>query len=510
MLGWIKGTQSDHPLADDRAARELIAELPANDSIKCLEELAYWLDSIRAADDLKVGRLLEIADLIDSASKNHYRKLSQEYLTGRDRLQKFQENRIWTTVFRFWKHLALAYEHILGLYQSGASGWGSVKGQVPVIVSRGLRAGALQLKWHLLRYGPVEPGLWGDLCKLYAYAEGKGLATSSVEVYPGKFGASTAQREFLKSMMLSISSTDSLNPVKLEIAERVVAQFSEFFLLQKEASRGTHYFVDLDASKSPARLVQGAVARPGMRFFGPGTAAGELEKLIVQVRADGAVPSWLNLGGEYEPGKVMEVLKHLARYWAASPPARADERRSSVDKITVVHDFDEIISTISGNSADLSFDSIAESWAVENESDGGYGAILAHAKSEWLKVGTLLGVRLEDGASWGVGIVRRLSSIDEKNRYVGIQVLAKGATVVELAPVNAIGSRQSAVLLPSNLTETTGTGEMNLLLRMGAYAPQKSFEMRAYDRTYLLVPRRLMEGGHDFDMARYRIMQRAA
>jgi hypothetical protein len=51
---------------------------------------------------------------------------------------------------------------------------------------------------------------------------------------------------------------------------------------------------------------------------------------------------------------------------------------------------------------------------------------------------------------------------------------------------------------------------MNLLLRMGAFAPQKSFEMRAYDRSYLLVPRKLVEGGHDFDMARFRIMQRAA
>jgi hypothetical protein len=34
-------------------------------------------------------------------------------------------------------------------------------------------------------------------------------------------------------------------------------------------------------------------------------------------------------------------------------------------------------------------------------------------------------------------------------------------------------------------------------------------EMRAYERSYLLVPRRLMEGGHDFDMARFRVMQRA-
>lgn len=510
MLGWMKGTQSDHPLADDKAARQLLAELPANDSIKTLEELAYWLDSVRTADDLKVGRLLEIVDLIDAHAKNHQRKLSQDYLTGRDRLQKFQENRIWTTVFKFWKQLALAYEHVLKRYKSGANGWGAVKSQVPVIIARGLRAGALQLKWHLLRYGPVEPGLWGDLCKLYAYAEEKGLAQSRVEVYPGKFGESTAQREFLKSMMLSISSTDSLNPMKLEITERIVAQFSEFFILQQQAARGAHYFVDLGASKSPARFIQRIEMKPGLRFFGPGAAAAELEKLVLQIRADGAVPSWINLGGNYGPDQVMEVLKHLARYWAPTPPARAEERRSSVDKITVVHSFDEIVSTLTGDSADLSFDTIAEVWNVENESEGGYGAVLPYARSEWLKVGTLLGVKLEDGAAWGVGIVRRLSSIDDKNRYVGIQILARGATVVELAPVNAAGGRQNAVLLPSNLTETTGTGEMNLLLRMGSFAPQKSFEMRAYDRSYLLVPRKLMEGGHDFDMARYRIMQRAA
>ncbi len=510
MLGWIQGAQSDHPLADDKAARELIAELPANDSIKTLEELAFWLGSLKTADDLKVGRMVEIVDFIDASAKNHQRKLSQEYLTGRERLQKFQENRIWTTVFRFWKELALAYEHCLKRYQAGASGWGAVKSQVPMIVSRGLRAGSLQLKWHLLRYGPVEPGLWGDLCKLYTYAQEKGFDNRKVEVYPGKFGESTARREFLKSMMLSISATDSLLPAKLEIAERVVAQFSEFFLMQRQPAKGAHYFVDLSASKSPARMTQRLEMKAGLHFFGPGTAAAELEKLIVTVRADGVVPSHINLGGNYEPEQVLEVLKHLARYWAPLPPARGEERRSSVDKISVVHDFDEIVSTISGDSADLSFETIAETWAVENESEGGYGAILPHARSEWLKVGTLLGVKIEDGAAWGVGIVRRLSSIDDKQRYVGIQVFAKGATVVELVPVNTAGSRQNAVLLPSSLTETTGTGEMNLLLRMGTYTPQKSFEMRAYERSYLLVPRKLMENGHDFDMARYRIMQRAA
>jgi hypothetical protein len=34
--------------------------------------------------------------------------------------------------------------------------------------------------------------------------------------------------------------------------------------------------------------------------------------------------------------------------------------------------------------------------------------------------------------------------------------------------------------------------------------------MRAYERDYLLVPKLLIEGGQDFDMARFRVMPRAA
>jgi hypothetical protein len=121
----------------------------------------------------------------------------------------------------------------------------------------------------------------------------------------------------------------------------------------------------------------------------------------------------------------------------------------------------------------------------------------------------LLGVKLEDGASWGVGIVRRLSAFDHKQRYVGIQVLTRGAAVVKLAAAGTAAEPEKALLLPSGTQAANGAAEMNLLLKPGAFSLQKSMEMRAYDRSYLLVPRRLMEGGHDFDMARFRVMQPA-
>lgn len=510
MLSWIKGTQSDHPLAEDKAARELVTELPANDSFKALEELSYWLDSLKGAEDLKLGRHFEIIDLIDQAAKNHQRKLSQDYLAGSARLKKVQEIRIWNTSFSFWKQLADAYQLCLTRYRAGAGGWSALKGPSPTIVVRAMRAISLQLKWQLLRYGPVAPRLWEEYGKLFAYAEEKAFVTTKVEVYPGKFGDSTVQREFLKGLMLAISSTDSLLPAKLEIAERVVAQFSEFFVLSRQPAKGCHYYIALTTGKGPARMVSRLQMTPGLRFFGPGSAAQGLEKLIAVLQADGVVPSNVNLGGIFDPELVLEVLRHLGRYWAPVPPARSEERRRSVSRISVIHHFDEILATISSDTEDLAFDNSAETWTVENESAGGYGALLPQTKGDWLKVGTLLGVKLEHGAAWGVGIVRRLSAYDLKQRYVGIQVFSKGATAVKIAPAGSSAIAQDAILLPSSTSDSSGTGEMSLLLRPGVFSEKKTYEMQAYDRSYLLVPKKLLEGGDDFDMARFRVMQRAS
>jgi len=510
MLSWIKGSQSDYPLAEDKAARELIAELPANDAFKALEELTHWLDSLKSVEDLKLGRQFEIVDMLDQAAKTHQRKLSQDYLAGGARLQKFQEIRIWNTSFTFWKALADAYQLCLTRYQAGAGGWGALKAPLPIIVARALRALSQQLKWQLLRYGPVAPRVWEEYGKLFAYAEEKGFASTRVEVYPGKFGESTVQREFLKGLMLAISSTDSLLPMKLEVAERIVAQFSEVFVLARQPAKGCHYRVDLTSGKGPSRIVAKLQMTPGLRFFGPGSAAQDLEKLITVLQADGVVPSNVNLGGVLDPELVIEVLRHLVRYWAPVPPARSEERRRSVSRISVIHGFDEIVATVSAETKDLAFDNSAETWTVENESEGGYGALLPQTKGDWLKVGTVLGVKLEHGAAWGVGVVRRLSAYDMKQRYVGIQVFSKGATVVKIVPANAGGSvaAQDAVLHPSSASATSGTGEMSLLVRPGLFSEKKSYEMRAYDRDYLLVPKKLLEGGDDFDMARFRVMQR--
>ena len=80
MLKWIVGSKADHPLADIRTVRAMLAALPANDCVKSLTEITGWLESVVDVDSFKLDRSYELIDVLDAGGKNHQRKLVQDYL----------------------------------------------------------------------------------------------------------------------------------------------------------------------------------------------------------------------------------------------------------------------------------------------------------------------------------------------------------------------------------------------------------------------------------------------
>jgi hypothetical protein len=46
MLGFLGGSKVDHPMADVKKAKEIVAELPA-DPLKALADITQWLESLR-------------------------------------------------------------------------------------------------------------------------------------------------------------------------------------------------------------------------------------------------------------------------------------------------------------------------------------------------------------------------------------------------------------------------------------------------------------------------------
>lgn len=504
MLKWLGKGKPDHPMADLKEARKLLSELPQQDSFKALEEVTGWIDSVAHTEGFRVDDQIALFKLLDEAAQPHQRRLARDYLAN-PRLPRFQENRLWSAIYGFWSQLAAAYAQAIEALRGGAKGTDS-KDFLSLAVCRGLRAYSGRLKWLQMRYGPIDPEIWKKLGGLYRFAEAKGLARRPVALYPGVPGETTAEGELLKILVLWASAPDGLVPLSLEIAERIAAHFSPLFALSPVAAGATHGF-DLQGDLPPGRALGGST-RQGWVYFNAQQAASALEALVARLKK-GEVPSEVNLGGTYDPGAVLEACEHLARYWSATPPERQHERHPVVARVSVTHGFQSLLETLDGGSGFFCLE--AESWTVENISAGGFGAVIPGARSDWLQVGVLLGVQPEGVQSWGVGIIRRYYRSGDSRGHVGVETLARTATTVSLRPTRPPGAAESledaqpAVLLKDGRTG----GEARLLLKAGSYSPSQSLEMEAGGRKYLLIPLALLEKGQDFDLARFREMERS-
>jgi hypothetical protein len=343
------------------------------------------------------------------------------------------------------------------------------------------------------------------LGKVYRFAEEKKIHREAVPVYPGVPVNSSAEREFMKAVMLAASSPDCLMPLDIELAERIVAHFSASFLISNvHQPQATHNWIDLAGGAPPKRLTQTPPASPGLRFFAAGAAIGQLDGMI-RVVESGAVPVDLNLGGTYEPVKVLGVLRHLKLYWAATPPVRKNDRYAVKHRLTVVNSFEGILARIKGaaGGAGGTGDAGAESWVTENISAGGIGATLAKAQGDWLRIGKLVGLSVEGGSgACAVGMVRRCSRLAQQQASVGIRTFAKESFAVTLG-----GREQQDALL---LNDGRALKEEALVCqREGAFDKRASPTMAFEGHTYLLIPIEVSETGDDFELARYKVMQQS-
>ncbi|HMX16511.1 MAG TPA: hypothetical protein PKD29_06635, partial [Rhodocyclaceae bacterium] len=59
MLG-LFSTKSNHPLADPKEARVLLAELAASQAAAGVEEATSWCESVAADENLRLDRRIEI------------------------------------------------------------------------------------------------------------------------------------------------------------------------------------------------------------------------------------------------------------------------------------------------------------------------------------------------------------------------------------------------------------------------------------------------------------------
>ena len=498
VLNWLGGGKPDHPMADEKGAKEVLKSLPQNDAARAIADVRHWVESVIVTEGFKPERRAELVLLLDEAVQAYQRKLARDYLSN-PQLSKFQEVQLRRTLSGLWTDLATAYAACLEQIAADSGSAGRMKVQLPLLCVRAVRALAEQLKWHYMHYEPGEATVWETLGKVYRYAETKKIHRETVQLYPHVPLNSSAEREFMKALMLAASSPPCLKPLEIELAERIVAHCSASFLISDvHQPQETYNWIDLSGSVPPKRLTTTPPSSPGLRYFAAGAANAQLDTMI-RVLESGAVPADLNLGGTYEPAKVLGVLRHLKINWAATPPVRKFDRYEVKHRLTVVNGLKGILTRLQGGAAQ----SPAETWMTENISSGGIGAIVSNSQDHWLGIGKLVGLSVEGGSGGcSVGLVRRCNRLPEQQTSVGIRTFAKAAFAVTLR-----GSEEKDALLLSDGHELND--EVLICVHEGAFDKRVNPAMAFEGRDYLLIPVELSETGDDFEIGRYRVMQQS-
>jgi hypothetical protein len=266
---------------------------------------------------------------------------------------------------------------------------------------------------------------------------------------------------------------DKLQPLGIEIAERLISYFMPYFSLIREVRPENVYWVDAAKPLPPTRLAQLPEVTPTLRFFNGTRAVDAVAVTMEQIRKEHRVPPGINLGGQYDPETVIPVLEHLALCWAPKPPMRNTARHRINSPLKVVNGLAAVHRKLAGNSS--AADGV-ESWVIDDVSLGGLGAQVASNRNDWIHIGALVGMLPEGGDNWLLGIVRRYVRTGAQSGHsVGIEtdvestpraVLADAGGLLDRGPVagrarsrrirahepcrhNALEDRRGAAVSPS-------------------------------------------------------------
>ncbi len=502
MLGRF-GSKPDHPMAQLKGTRRILAELACREDFLALEEITHWVRSVAETEGFGAAERLQRYGLLEEAAQSRERQVARDFLAVAG-AGPFQEHRLGGLLAAFWSTLAQAYRSALAQAASSARLAPNAV-LLPLAVARGFRAHGQQLKWTLMRYQAPGAEVWEGLAAIHRFAEGRGLLHVPVELRPATSYPAPPVRELLKALMLWLAGPEALPPRKLEIAERLTGYLAEHFRLAKQEGATLLHYFDLERPGPPARVSPSAREKPHRVFISPGEAWSQLPRLAERVARSG-VPPEIDGGLSLDPSLVIDVLRHLERHWSPQPPLRRGARHRAAVPLRVVIGFDRILQALHGLEAVLA--GKLQCWVADNISRGGFSAQIPARDGERLQVGTLLALQPEGAEAWGVGVVRRLSRGEPSQ--VGVETLAHRVVRVNLEvegaafPATPAGrDAQQGILLGGDADQD----EVRLVLRAGLYASGRRLLMALDRETRLLIPIALEEQGDEFDLGRFRVVR---
>ena len=504
-LGRLAGTKVDHPLTDPREMRRIIDQISGDDTFRAIDEVVGWLESLDGALEFPQDQLYEAVSRLDDAAQPHLKRLERNYLHTQN-LSRTEGKRIWTTSHGLWTLLATSYERCLAAAGEKNRVGSHLRQNLAALTARLIAALVAILKWERFSYGESTGELWQRLGAALLSAENAGVATRAIQLHANAPRVTSPQQEFIKGVAFQAASVDSLLPLEVDLAERLIVHFLPGFVFSAVADIDSVYWVDLTLAEPPRRLARRpAEPRPTQRFFKPGTAPAGIDALLNDLERGHEVSADINLGGHYHARVLLPVVRHLATYLAPVPPQRRHDRHPVRQRAIVLHGLANAFGAFSGPLPTRANGDPTAIWIIEDVSRGGFGALLDTMPGDWLKAGALIAVQQAGREDWWLGIVRRHRRTGESEVRVGAETLARQATPAELKPRAASTYAAVPGIRVLLIREGSAPGEVRAVMPCGAFDLRTTLEWNDNGTRVELAPVAIVEQASDYELARYRL-----
>ena len=524
MFGLFKA-KPDHPLFDLEEAKLLISELPEDDSRKALDEITFWLESIKSTQGFHPEVRAAIVLLLDETALPLHAEMLHQYLSA-PHLQDFKGVHQWQGIHAYAKALAEAYGAVIEEYRTLDKKPFVVKQQLPLLCVRWVRTIGEQMKLELMRYLDIEPSVWRQLAACQRFIESEQIAESMVIAYEGNVIHVSPQRELLRALILYVAAPEELAPDEIEVSYRIAGRMCSFFDLKNTADADCPYQIDIVTGTAPQRAT-GAVT-PNIRYFGAVRGMGAVEKIEKQNEDD---PVWQErrFGSEFTPSGKLTVLKHLTTWWAAQPSLRPHDHRDINTTVEVIHGFrliSQMVTRIELISADAEkekenriglaavdeeIDYSSEVWTVTDISLDEIGIRLAKSAGVWVKIGDICGIKTQNNPLWWVGVIRRIHTDADSNVHLVVAIIAKKPLSIWLRALGKGAEKASnwetssgsfeysyvpVILLPDARNSYLNA---TMLMESGAFVPGNFYHALMGEKSRELKLSKLIAEGEDYE-----------
>ncbi|MBT9590891.1 MAG: hypothetical protein IV089_08295 [Thiobacillus sp.] len=505
------GKPADDPLVSLKAAASWIEGLPAGDAYKSQQAIYTELKRFNETSaDFSKDRLA-IFMLLDEKSRDLQDTLVRQYLRN-PRMSRQVESQLWHAVYGLNWEVARGY-HTFVLHISHETGKNPLDASIPLITLRAIRAFGQLLKWRAIRYLPASEKLWLRLHNLYRIAETHDFQGQLQRAYPEETTECSCQSAYLHIMMLNLANSGTLYPKHLDLLDRWLCLWHAQLKLDAQLDAETHTFsVDLSADQGPRRVRKPQTDKP-IRFWSTTDLLTVVQALRNALKK-GGTPAQSGLGDNARSAESIELLDHLQHQWASleDREQRRAPRAPIKRLVDVAHGLNAIFGQLKvtnspprvspygtglnyheeddvrvyGFITDRTREHVestqtqavtaainapdVERWVMHDESECGFGAVVESRDKDWLRVGALIGIKTHESDTWQIGMVRRLSRINNDTSSVGIETLAETPSLISLqdagtADYTVKGSANSPPTLPnSGLILTDSKGNRTLIL----------------------------------------------